>query len=89
MLETYVVLPSQKISSRSKAFIENLLSDLVSLPTHPHRILPQLRPKRFLYHQNRLKRLYINVREEPLKPPSDSLAGHPKRLVNLLAICPL
>lgn len=74
------------ILNRLKTTIQNLSPQFKPFPTHPHRIIPQLRPERLLYHQNRFERLHVHVAEEPLKPPPYTLPCHPKRLVNLLAI---
>ena len=49
-------------------------------------IVTQLRPERLLNHQDGLKRLHINLREEPLEPPANTLPGHAKGLVDLLAV---
>jgi hypothetical protein len=69
-----------------KTAVHNLPPHLIPLPTKPHRILPQLHPKRLLYHQNREECLHIHVAEEPLKSPSDSLPSHPEGLVDILPI---
>ena len=52
-------------------------------------MLPKLRPKHLLNHQNRLKCLHVYMAEQPLEPPSNTLAAHAKGLVDLLAMVPL
>jgi hypothetical protein len=69
-----------------KTAVHNLPPHLIPLPTKPHGMIPQLCPKDFLYHHNRFICLHINMREEPLKPPSDSLPSHPEGLVDILPI---
>ena len=67
----------------------NIPPRLIPLPTNPNRMLPQLRPKGLLYHQNRFKSLHVYVAEEPLKPPPYALPCHPEGFMNLFTVCPL
>jgi hypothetical protein len=78
----------ETIRGTLKYLVEHLLSESISFFTNPNRIIPQLRPKGLLNHQNRFKRLNINLTEQPLKPPPNSLPCHPKGFVNLLTVCP-
>jgi len=88
-IRTYGMSFASQITRAPESFIQHLPPHLIPLPADPHRILPQLRPKRLLYHQNRFEGLDVHVAEEPLKPPPHSLPRHPKGFMNLLAVCPL
>jgi len=84
-----VVLLSCHIPSRPKSRTSDFLHQFVTFPTNPHRIIPQLRTKGLFYHQNRFKRLHIDLTKQPLEPPPHPLPCRAKGFVNLLTICPL
>jgi hypothetical protein len=79
---------SRCLSTRH-TMLQGLLAELIPLPTDPDRMVAQLGAEDFLQKQNRLERLHIDMIEQPVKTPPDTLASHAEALVNLLSVGPL
>ena len=63
-----------------------ILVDPVSLSADLNGVLAKLGTEDFLQKQNGLERLHVDMIEQPVEAPPDTLAGHAKRAVDLFPI---
>ena len=68
--------------------LHGLLAEPVPLLADPDRMVTQLRAEHLLQKQYGLECLHIDMVEQPVEPPSDTLTGHAKGPVDLLPISP-
>ena len=69
-----------------KTMLHSLLAEPVPLLADLNGVLAKLGTEDFLQKQNGLEGLHVDMIEQPVEAPPDTLAGHAKRAVDLLSI---